>query len=509
MTKKNNINERTLFLSDISIKRPVFAAVVSLILVIFGLSSMKDLAIREYPDIDAPIVSVITLYKGAPATIIESQVTQIIEESVSGIEGVKQITSKSREERSEVTIEFVVSRDVDAAASDVRDKISGSVGNLPLDAESPIVLKTEADASPFIWIGMKSKEWNAIQLSDYADRYLVDTFSVVPGVAKVLIGGERRPAMRIWLNRSSMAAYGVTVNDIEDALLKQNLELPSGRVESDRREFAVRTDSGLVTEKQFEDIVITQKANYLVRLSDVAEVNLGTEEERYEVRANEEPAIGLGVIKQSKANELEIANGIRAKLSELQSSLPEQVELFIAYDRSRFVDASIKEVFKALAIAMCLVIAVIFLFLRSFWATLIPAVAIPVSLISSFIILDMFGFSINVLTLLAYVLAVGLVVDDAIIVLENIHRRIENNEPVLLASIRGSRQIGFAVIATTLSLIAVFVPLSMMGGNTGRLFSEFGISMAGAVLFSSFVALTLTPMMCSKILKQKKSDNLF
>ena len=509
MTKKNNTNERTLLLSDISIKRPVFAAVVSLILVIFGISSMKDLAIREYPDIDAPIVSVITLYKGAPATIIESQVTQIIEESVSGIEGVKQITSKSREERSEVTIEFVVSRDVDAAASDVRDKVSGSVGNLPLDAESPVVLKTEADASPFIWIGMKSKEWNAIQLSDYADRYLVDTFSVVPGVAKVLIGGERRPAMRIWLNRSSMAAYGVTVNDIEDALLKQNLELPSGRVESDRREFAVRTDSGLVTVKQFEDIVITQKANYLVRLSDVAEVNLGTEEERYEVRANEEPAIGLGVIKQSKANELEIANGIRAKLSELQASLPEQVELFIAYDRSRFVDASINEVFKALAIAMCLVIAVIFLFLRSFWATLIPAVAIPVSLISSFIILDMFGFSINVLTLLAYVLAVGLVVDDAIIVLENIHRRIENNEPVLLASIRGSRQIGFAVIATTLSLIAVFVPLSMMGGNTGRLFSEFGISMAGAVLFSSLVALTLTPMMCSKILKQKKSNNLF
>ena len=509
MTKKNNTNERTLLLSDISIKRPVFAAVVSLILVIFGISSMKDLAIREYPDIDAPIVSVITLYKGAPATIIESQVTQIIEESVSGIEGVKQITSKSREERSEVTIEFVVSRDVDAAASDVRDKVSGSVGNLPLDAESPVVLKTEADASPFIWIGMKSKEWNAIQLSDYADRYLVDTFSVVPGVAKVLIGGERRPAMRIWLNRSSMAAYGVTVNDIEDALLKQNLELPSGRVESDRREFAVRTDSGLVTEKQFEDIVITQKANYLVRLSDVAEVNLGTEEERYEVRANEEPAIGLGVIKQSKANELEIANGIRAKLSELQPNLPEQVELFIAYDRSRFVDASINEVFKALAIAMCLVIAVIFLFLRSFWATLIPAVAIPVSLISSFIILDMFGFSINVLTLLAYVLAVGLVVDDAIIVLENIHRRIENNEPVLLASIRGSRQIGFAVIATTLSLIAVFVPLSMMGGNTGRLFSEFGISMAGAVLFSSLVALTLTPMMCSKILKQKKSENLF
>ena len=334
MTKKIDTKERTLLLSDISIKRPVFAAVVSLILVIFGLSSMKDLAVREYPDIDAPIVSVITLYKGAPATIIESQVTQIIEESVSGIEGVKQITSKSREERSEVTIEFVVTRDIDAAASDVRDKVSGSIGNLPLDTESPVVLKTEADASPFIWIGMRSKEWNAIQLSDYADRYLVDTFSVVPGVAKVMIGGERKPAMRIWLNRRSMAAYGITVNDVENALLKQNLELPSGRVESNRREFAVRTDSGLVTEEQFKNIVVMQKSNYLIRLSDVAEVNLGTEEERYEVRANGEPAIGLGVIKQSKANELEIANGIRAKLNEIQASLPQQVELFVAYDLS-------------------------------------------------------------------------------------------------------------------------------------------------------------------------------
>ena len=507
MKDQNQTHQRTLILSDIAIKRPVFAAVISLILVIFGISSMKELAIREYPDIDAPVVSVITLYKGAPATIIESQVTQIIEESVSGIEGVKQITSKSREERSEVTIEFIVSRNIDDAASDVRDKVAANVGNLPLDTETPIVMKTEADASPFIWIGMRSKEWNAIQLSDYADRYLVDIFSVVPGVAKVMIGGERKPAMRIWLNRRSMAALGITVNDVEDALKKQNIELPSGRVESNRREFAVRTDSGLITESQFENIIIEQRSDYLIRLSDIAEVKLGTEEERYEVRANGEPAIGLGVIKQSKANELEISNGLRSKLNEINNNLPEQIELFIAYDRSRFVDASIKEVFKALSIAMCLVIAVIFLFLRSFWATLIPAIAIPVSLVASFIILDIFGFSINVLTLLAYVLAVGLVVDDAIVVLENIHRRVENKEPVLLAAYRGSRQIGFAVIATTLSLIAVFIPISMMSGNTGRLFSEFGISIAGAVFFSSIVALTLTPMMCSKILKEKKSNN--
>ena len=502
MKDQNQTHQRTLILSDIAIKRPVFAAVISLILVIFGISSMKELAIREYPDIDAPVVSVITLYKGAPATIIESQVTQIIEESVSGIEGVKQITSKSREERSEVTIEFIVSRNIDDAASDVRDKVAANVGNLPLDTETPIVMKTEADASPFFWIGMRSKEWNAIQLSDYADRYLVDIFSVVPGVAKVMIGGERKPAMRIWLNRRSMAALGITVNDVEDALKKQNIELPSGRVESNRREFAVRTDSGLITESQFENIIIEQRSDYLIRLSDIAEVKLGTEEERYEVRANGEPAIGLGVIKQSKANELEISNGLRSKLNEINNNLPEQIELFIAYDRSRFVDASIKEVFKALSIAMCLVITVIFLFLRSFWATLIPAIAIPVSLVASFIILDIFGFSINVLTLLAYVLAVGLVVDDAIVVLENIHRRVENKEPVLLAAYRGSRQIGFAVIATTLSLIAVFIPISMMSGNTGRLFSEFGISIAGAVFFSSIVALTLTPMMCSKILKE-------
>ena len=365
MKDQNQTHQRTLILSDIAIKRPVFAAVISLILVIFGISSMKELAIREYPDIDAPVVSVITLYKGAPATIIESQVTQIIEESVSGIEGVKQITSKSREERSEVTIEFIVSRNIDDAASDVRDKVAANVGNLPLDTETPIVMKTEADASPFIWIGMRSKEWNAIQLSDYADSYLVDIFSVVPGVAKVMIGGERKPAMRIWLNRRSMAALGITVNDVEDALKKQNIELPSGRVESNRREFAVRTDSGLITESQFENIIIEQRAEYLIRLSDIAEVKLGTEEERYEGRANGEPAIGLGVIKQSKANELEISNGLRSKLNEINNNLPEQIELFIAYDRSRFVDASIKEVFKALSIAMCLVIAVIFLFLRS------------------------------------------------------------------------------------------------------------------------------------------------
>ena len=496
-------------LSDVSIKRPVFATVVSLVLVIFGLFAFGRLAIREYPDIDAPVVSVVTLYKGASAQIIESQVTQIIEEAVAGIEGIKKITSKSREERSQVDIEFILSRDVDAAANDVRDKVSAVIGNLPLDVETPIVNKVEADASPMLWIALTSAEWNAIELSDYADRYLVDRLSVVPGVASVIIGGERRPAMRIWLDRRAMAARQITVADVERALLQQNVELPSGRIESTQREFTVRTESGLVTPEQFRDLVVFEKDGYLVRLDEIADVELGTEELRYEVRANGEAAIGLGVVKQSKANELEIANGIRAEIERLRPSLASQVKMWVAYDKSRFVQASIDEVFHALFIALGLVVGVIFLFLRNLRATLVPAIAIPVSLIASFMVLAALGYSINVLTLLAYVLAVGLVVDDAIVVLENIHRRMENGEPVLLASVRGARQIGFAIIATTLALVAVFVPISLMSGNTGRLFSEFGVTVAAAVLFSGLVALTLTPMMCSKLLVDHEHESWF
>ncbi|MFP6756986.1 MAG: efflux RND transporter permease subunit [Alphaproteobacteria bacterium] len=496
-------------LSDISIKRPVFATVLSLVLVIFGLFAFERLAIREYPDIDPPTVSVVTLYKGASAQIIESQVTQILEEAVAGIEGIKSVTSKSREERSQINIEFILTRDVDAASNDVRDKIARAIGNLPLDVETPVVSKVEADASPMLWIALTSPEWDAIQLSDYADRYLVDRLSVVPGVAKVMIGGERKPAMRIWLDRRAMAGRGITVQDIEAALLAQNIELPSGRIESTQREFTVRTESALVTPEQFRAVVIMEKDGYLVRLGEVSEVELGTEELRYEVRANGEAAIGLGVVKQSKANELAIADGIRAEIEKIRPSLARQIKMWVAYDRSRFVAASIDGVFHALGIALALVVGVIFLFLRNLRATIIPAVAIPVSLAASFMVLAVLGYSINVLTLLAYVLAVGLVVDDAIVMLENIHRRIEQGEPVLLASYRGARQIGFAIIATTLALIAVFIPISLMTGNTGRLFSEFGVTVAAAVAFSGIVALTLTPMMCSKLLVAKENESLF
>lgn len=495
-------------LSDVSIKRPVFATVFSLILIIFGLFAMERLAIREYPDIDPPMVSVVTLYKGASAQIIETQVTQIIEEAVAGTEGIRQITSKSREERSEVNIEFVLDQDVDTAANDVRDKVARVIGELPLDVETPIVSKVEGDASPMLWIALTSAEWSAVQLSDYADRFLVDRFSIIPGVAVTIIGGERKPAMRLWLDRRAMAARNLTVQDVETALRGQNVELPAGRIESSLREFTVRADSGLVTPEQFRNLVVSEKDGYLVRLDEIADVVLGTEEYRYEVRANGEAAIGLGVVKQSKANELEIARGVREEIERVRDSLPPQVNLEVAYDQSRFVDASIYEVYHALGIAMILVVAVIFVFLRSVRATIIPAVAIPVSLIASFMVLAAMGYSINVLTLLAYVLAVGLVVDDAIVVLENIHRRIEMGEPVLLASVRGARQIGFAVIATTLALVAVFIPISLMSGNTGRLFSEFGVAVAAAVIFSGFVALTLTPMMCSKLLTSKENEGL-
>lgn len=496
-------------LSDVSIKRPVFATVVSLVLVIFGLFAFERLAIREYPDIDPPTVSIVTLYKGASAQIIESQVTQVLEEAVAGIEGFKSVTSKSREERSQIDVEFVLNRDVDAAANDVRDKVARVIGNLPLDVETPIVSKVEADASPMMWIALTSPEWDAIQLSDYADRFLVDRLSVVEGVASVMIGGERRPAMRIWLDRRAMAARAITVQDIENALNAQNVELPSGRIESTQREFTVRTESSLVTPDQFRAVVIKEKDDYLVRLGEIAVVELGTEELRYEVRANGEAAIGLGVVKQSKANELAIAEGIAAEMEKIRPSLARQVKMWVAFDKSRFVDASIYGVFHALFIALVLVVGVIFFFLRSLRATIIPAVAIPVSLAASFMVLAALGYSINVLTLLAYVLAVGLVVDDAIVVLENIHRRIEQGEPVLLASYRGARQIGFAIIATTLALIAVFVPISLMTGNTGRLFSEFGVTVAAAVAFSGVVALTLTPMMCSKLLVSKEHESLF
>ncbi len=496
-------------LSDVSIKRPVFATVMSLVLIIFGLFALRGMAVREYPDIDPPAVNITTIYRGASAEIIESKITQVIEDSVAGIEGIRTITSTSREESSAISIEFNLSRNVDAAANDVRDKVGRILSKLPDEADQPIIAKTEADARPIIYISLFSDRLSLLELTDYADRYLVDQMSVIDGVASVNIYGARRYSMRVYLDRMAMAARNVTVQDIEEAIRRQNVELPSGRIESNMREFTVRSESGLRTAQQFRNVVLREQDGYLLRLGEVAKVELGAEDDRTEQRINGVTAIGLGIIRQSKANAMEISSGVTATVERLQGSLPTGVRMEVTYDQSKFISQSIYEVFHALSVALALVIGVIFLFLRSWRATLIPAVAIPVSVIGSFMVIGGLGYSINVLTLLALVLAIGLVVDDAIVVLENIHRRIELGEPPLLASLRGARQIGFAVIATTVVLIAVFVPISLMDGNTGRLFREFGMSVAAAVLFSGFVALTLTPMMCSKLLHEAKDEGWF
>ena len=496
-------------LSDLSIKRPVFATVVNLVLMIGGVFAFDRLTVREVPDIDRPVISVTTIYRGASATIIESQVTQIVEDAVAGIEGINILTSTSREESSSVSIEFNIDRDIDAAANDVRDRVSRAVRSLPDEADPPRIAKSDSDARAIMWLTLTSDRLNHLEITDYADRFLTDRLSIVPGVASVRIGGQRRYAMRIWLDKRAMAARRITVQDVEDALRRQNIELPSGRIESRQREIAVRTDSDLRTEKQFRDVVVNERDGYFVRLGEIARVEFGAEDDRSELRISGVPAVGLGVVKQSKANTLDVANGVSAEVDRLQDGLPAGVNLEVAYDQSRFISRAIKEVFIAIGIALFMVIAVNFVFLRSIRATIIPAVAIPVSVIASFMVLAALGFSINILTLLALVLAIGLVVDDAIVVLENIHRRLEAGEPPLLAGLRGARQIAFAVIATTVVLVAVFVPISFMEGETGRLFREFGITVAAAVIFSSFVALSLTPMMCTKLLKKPEEEGAF
>jgi multidrug efflux pump len=493
-------------LSDISIKRPVFATVISLLLVVVGIVSLLRLPVREYPAIDPPVVSVVTTYTGASAAVVDTQITELIESAVAGIEGIKTLTSFSRDERSNVTIEFRLTRDVDSAANDVRDRVARALARLPEQAETPIVAKVDGDSRPILWIALTSNLYNGMELTEIAQRRFRDRLAIVDGVADVLIQGERKFSMRIWLDRQELAARGLTVQDVEDAIRRENIELPGGRIESSQRELTVRTDTRMSRPEQFRQVVLTRGTGAQVQLGDVARVEIAPEDTRGEYRINGMPGVGLGIQRQSTANTLSVADGVKNEVERIKLTLPEGINIQIGYDESIFIAQSIFEVEHALLIALILVVIVIFVFLRSFRATIIPAVAIPVSIVASFIAMAAMGFSINVLTLLGLVLAIGLVVDDAIVVLENVHRRIEEGEPVLLASIRGSREIAFAVIATTLVLVAVFMPLSFMGGNTGRLFSEFGFALAASVLFSGLIALTLTPMMCSKLLKEHQGE---
>src|SRR5512134_2415586 len=487
-------------ISELSVRRPVFATVLSMLLVIFGIVSLQRLSVREYPDIDRPTVSITTAYRGASAAIIETKITQVIEDSVAGIEGILKIESDSEDERSQVRIEFDVNRDVDAAANDVRDRIARVLRGLPPEADPPQIVKADANADSVVTLAFSSDTIPMLELTDYAERNIVDRMSTVPGVASVGINGGRRYSMRIWVDRQSLAARQLTVTDIEDALRRENVELPAGRIESRTREFSLRTLVGLETEQDFRNLVISRGADgHLVRLGEVADVRLAAENERSYSRLNGEPGLMLQVQAQSKGNTLDIARGVRAEVERMRESLPSGTTLNVSVDNALPIEAALSEVLIAVAFALTSVLAVIYLFLGNLRATLIPAVTIPVSVIASLTVMYALGYSVNVLTLLGLVLAIGLVVDDAIVVLENVHRRHELGEPPLVAAITGSHEIGFAVVATTLTLISVFVPISFLPGDLGRLFREFGFTLAAAVAFSALIALTLTPMLASRL----------
>ena len=489
-------------LSEICIERPVFATVMSLGVILIGIVSYGRLTIREYPNIDPPVVSVQTTYEGASAEIIETQVTQVLEDSLAGIEGIDFMTSTSRQETSQITINFNLDRDPSSAAADVRDRVSRVRKQLPDEVDESVIEKVEADAQPIMYLAFSSTAHTAMEISDYADRYVKDQLQSLPGVAQIRIFGERRYSMRIWLDPERLAAYRMTPQDVEDALRRQNVEIPAGRIESREREFTVLSETDMRTPEHFEDLILRQSpSGYLVRLGDVGHAEVGPRDERRIVRFNGNSAIAIGIIKQATANPLEVAEAVRAQLPNIIASLPDGMTTKVAYDKTIFIEESIKNVYVTIGEALLLVMAIIFLFLRSVRATLIPLVTIPVSLIGAFALMDLLGFSINTLTLLAMVLAIGLVVDDAIVMLENIYRHVEEGMAPREAAIKGSRQIGFAVVAMTVTLAAVYVPIGFMEGATGRLFTEFALALAGAVLVSGFVALTASPMMCSKLLK--------
>ena len=492
-------------LSDISIRRPVLATVMSLLIVLLGVISFDRLSVREYPKIDPPTVSVRTVYKGATAQVVESVITTPVEDALSGIEGIKTIKSQSREEVSAITVTFITDRDVEAAANDVRDRVSRVKALLPDQADDPVVNKIEADAWPIMWIAVSSDRHTPMELTDYSDRYLTDPLKALPGVATVIIGGERRYSMRVWLDRDRLAAQGLTAQDVEEALRRQNLDSPGGRIESTSREFTVLAETDLRSTEAFNNMIIREVGGYPIRLKDVGYAAPGPYENRKIVRVNGREALGLGVVKQSVGNTLAIAQAVREVMPRLRATLPEGMDMKVAVDTSEFISSAINSVYKVMVEALILVVLVIFLFLRSVRATLIPAVTIPVSLIGAFFFLYVLGFSVNVLTLLGIVLAVGLVVDDAIVMLENIHRHIEEGLSPYQAALTGAKEIGFAVVAMTLTLVAVFTPLVFMTGRTGQLFVEFALTVVAAVLVSGFVALTLTPMMCSKLLKSHES----
>ena len=496
-------------LAEISIRRPVFATVLSLLVLLIGAVSFTGLSVREYPKIDEPVVTVSVRYAGASAEVIESQVTKPLEDSIAGIDAVDVITSISRAEQSQISVRFRLEKDADNAAAEVRDRTARVRNRLPDAVDEPVIAKVEADASPVMWLAFSSETRNPLEINDLVNRIVKPRLQTVTGVADVPIYGERKYAMRVWLDPERLAAYRLTTQDVEDAIRRNNLELPAGRIESQQREFSVTSQTDLSTPAQFSNVVIRTVNGFPVRMKDVARVEEGPASDRSRVRLNGRDAISVGVIRQATANPLELSKGVRAMLPTLQADLPPDIGIDIANDNSLFIDRSIKSVYTTIAEAVVLVALVIFVFLRTFRASIIPIITIPVSLVGSFALMALAGFSINTLTLLALVLAIGLVVDDAIVMLENIYRHIEEGLDPFSAAIKGAREIGFAIVAMTLTLVAVYAPLAFTPGRTGRLFMEFALALAGAVVVSGFVALTLSPMMCSKLLRHNPKPNWF
>jgi multidrug efflux pump len=496
-------------LSEVSIRRPVLAVVMSLLIVLVGAVSFERLSLREYPKIDEPTVTVSVRYPGASAEVVETQVTKPLEDSIAGIDAVDVLTSISRAEQSQITIRFRLEKDADTAAAEVRDRTSRVRNRLPQSIDEPVIAKVEADAFPVIWMAFTSDTLSPLQINDLINRVVKPRLQTVTGVADVRIFGERKYAMRVWLDPARLASYRLTPQDVEDAIRRNNLELPAGRIESTSREFSVTAQTDLTRPGQFAEIVIRTVNGFPVKIRDVARVQEGTADERSNVRLNGVPSISAGVIRQATANPLELSKGVRDMLPRLQADLPPDVTVHIANDNSVFIDRSIKSVFKTIVEAVVLVALVIFVFLRTFRASIIPIITIPVSLVGTFAMMALAGFTINTLTLLALVLAIGLVVDDAIVVLENIYRHIEEGMEPFSAAIKGVREIGFAVVAMTLTLTAVFAPLAFTPGRTGKLFSEFALALAGAVLVSGFVALTLSPMLSAKLLRHNPHPSWF
>ncbi len=492
-------------LSEICIERPVLASVLSLLILLLGSIALLRLPNRELPDVDAPVVSVTTIFPGAAPEVVESSVTEPLEDELIGIEGIKHLTSMSREQVSSITIEFELARDPDVAAADVRDRVARARNRLPADIDEPVVAKQDADARPVVWLALFGGS-DQIELTRVAENLVRDRLAKLPGVGLVTIAGERRMAMRVWIDNDRLTSFLLTVADVSEALRRENVDIPSGRIEGADREFTVRTLGQLSTAEGFGELIVASFDGQPIRLRDVARVEVGPETERKIVRFNGRPAVGLGVVKLSKANTIAVVDAVRAEIERLRGDLPEDVDLVVAFDGSTFIRDSISDVLHALAEAVVLVLVVIWLFLRTARATLVPAVAIPISILGAFSILYFAGFTINVLTLMALTLSIGLVVDDAIIVLENISRWIEEGTPPREAAIRGMREISFAVVTATISVVAVFLPLAYLQDTTGRLFGEFGVTVAAAVAISGFVALTLSPALCARVLRPVRTE---